>query len=141
METPDVNNKRVLTNGSDVGSNVIIPIGGQTPPTKTAGDNDDEKKAQKKPKKSIISEIIKQIIPVKKSRRTKIVFKLRYSPSIERLFIQKKIDVPRLAIDIIKRIIVLNVIPVKDKTNDITVRKTDIIVIKGMYERSVIRIV
>lgn len=51
METPDVNNKRVLTNGSDVGSNVIIPIGGQTPPTKTAGDNDDEKKGSKKTKK------------------------------------------------------------------------------------------
>jgi len=59
----------VLTKGSINGSNVssnLIPSGGQTPPTVTAGDKLAWKKAQKNGKNNIASDAKNKIIPIYK---------------------------------------------------------------------------
>lgn len=53
----------MFNKGTAFGSKVLIPFGGQIPPTSIVGDKLAAKKAQKKPKKNITSETIKRITP------------------------------------------------------------------------------
>jgi hypothetical protein len=75
IETPDVRRMRVFNNGRVKAFKGRILTGGQTPPIKIEGDRADEKNAQKNPKKSITSEAIKRIIPVRRSRPTERVLR------------------------------------------------------------------
>ena len=61
--TPEDNNRSVLTKGNPHTSKAWIVFGGQIAPTAMAGDKLTWKKAQKKAKKNIISEIINKSIP------------------------------------------------------------------------------
>jgi hypothetical protein len=64
MLIPEERSNTVFNNGKPNGLTTCIPTGGQTQPIQIEGDILYEKKAQKKLKKNIISEIINKIIPV-----------------------------------------------------------------------------
>jgi len=61
--TPDDNKIIVFNNGKCVYEIISIPIGGQIQPIQIEGAREEWKNAQKKEKKSIISEAIKRTIP------------------------------------------------------------------------------
>jgi len=67
---PEINKQKVFTNGNCQGLITSIITGGQIPPIWAEGTKLAWKKAQKKPKKNIISEIINNNIPTNKPRRT-----------------------------------------------------------------------
>ena len=71
--TPEDNNTKVLSNGTSKGLNAIIPIGGQTLPTSTAGEILLWKKAQKKDRKKKTSETINKTIPQRRPNSTILV--------------------------------------------------------------------
>jgi len=60
---PDNNNNKVLNKGISKGFITSIAMGGHTRPKFISGDKDIWKNAQKKPKNSMISEIINRINP------------------------------------------------------------------------------
>jgi hypothetical protein len=64
--TPDDNNIIVFNKGKPHGFKTTIPAGGHTHPIAIDGARLQWKKAQKKPKKNIISETINNIIPKRK---------------------------------------------------------------------------
>jgi hypothetical protein len=53
----------VFNNGTSIGSNTLIPFGGQIEPISITGARAAAKKAQKKAKKNITSETMNRIIP------------------------------------------------------------------------------
>jgi hypothetical protein len=53
----------VLSKGTSIGLNTLIPFGGQIEPISITGANAAAKKAQKKAKKNITSETMNKIIP------------------------------------------------------------------------------
>jgi hypothetical protein len=61
--TPEETRIRVLRRGTSNGLNGIIPLGGHHTPISRVGDRLLWKKAQKKEKKNIISEVMNRIIP------------------------------------------------------------------------------
>lgn len=61
---PEVNNNKVFNKGNEKISKVKIFIGGQTLPTNILGEILELKNAQKKAKKSIISDSIKSVTPL-----------------------------------------------------------------------------
>lgn len=63
----------MFNRGIEKGSKGRIPVGGQQAPISTEGVNLLWKKAQKKEKKNIISEIINKIIPHRKPFTTLVV--------------------------------------------------------------------
>jgi hypothetical protein len=73
MVTPDDNNNNVLTNGNPQMSRGWIPLGGHTQPIAIEGERLTWKKAQKKAKKNITSETIKNTIPKRSPRLTAFV--------------------------------------------------------------------
>jgi hypothetical protein len=54
----------VFNNGTSIGSNTLIPFGGQIEPISITGARAAAKKAQKKAKKNITSETINNNIPI-----------------------------------------------------------------------------
>jgi hypothetical protein len=63
MLTPEESKISVFKKGNSKGLRTSISLGGQTQPMATEGDKLEWKKAQKKPKKNIISETINKITP------------------------------------------------------------------------------
>lgn len=61
---PELNNKIVFNNGICQGLNVVKKAGGHMPPKTGLGLKLTWKKAQKKPKKNIISDKINKITPI-----------------------------------------------------------------------------
>lgn len=61
--TPDDNKINVFKKGNSNGAISSNPLGGHKQPILTAGDKLEWKKAQKNPKKNIISDTINNIIP------------------------------------------------------------------------------
>jgi urease accessory protein UreE len=61
--TPEESKIKVFRKGNSKGFSTSISLGGQTHPIATEGDKLEWKKAQKKPKKNIISETINKITP------------------------------------------------------------------------------
>ena len=72
--TPDDNRIIVFNNGSIHGFIGRIPNGGQTQPIQIVGDTLEWKKAQKKPKKNIISETMNKTNPIRRPRCTAVVW-------------------------------------------------------------------
>jgi len=60
---PEQSNNNVFNNGTSIGLNVSIPLGGQMEPISITGARAAAKKAQKKAKKNIISDTINNNIP------------------------------------------------------------------------------
>jgi hypothetical protein len=90
MDTPEVRRRRVFMRGRVKGLRGTMFAGGQMPPMAMEGLREAEKKAQKKPKKSMISEPMKSTMPVRRSRLTERVCRPRYSLSRARVRIQPK---------------------------------------------------
>jgi hypothetical protein len=67
---PDITNKAVFNKGYSITLIISIPIGGQISPKTIEGLSAEWKKAQKKPKKSIISEAMNNKNPLFKPMRT-----------------------------------------------------------------------
>ena len=63
---PDNSKIKVLAKGTSQGLKGWIPLGGHIAPSSTVGAKAEWKKAQKKPKKNITSDIIKRNIPKRK---------------------------------------------------------------------------
>lgn len=61
--TPDARSTAVFRSGTENGLSGAIPVGGQAQPISGVGANLLWKKAQKKAKKNIISEVINRTIP------------------------------------------------------------------------------
>jgi hypothetical protein len=60
---PEHNRIKVFNNGISIGSNTLIPFGGQIEPISITGANAAAKNAQKKAKKNITSDTMNKIIP------------------------------------------------------------------------------
>jgi hypothetical protein len=60
---PEQSKIKVFNKGTSIGSNTLIPFGGQIEPISITGARAAAKKAQKKAKKNITSETINRIIP------------------------------------------------------------------------------
>jgi len=63
-DAPELSNKMVLSSGISQALKVVKKAGGQIPPSTGEGLKLEWKKAQKKPKKNIISETINKITPI-----------------------------------------------------------------------------
>jgi len=62
-DTPEASKTAVFSKGTEKGLMGSIPVGGQVHPSSGVGASDLWKKAQKKAKKNITSEVINRIIP------------------------------------------------------------------------------
>jgi len=70
IETPEITKRIVFNSGKLPGCIMLIPSNGHSDPKTIEGHNEEWKKAQKKPKKSITSEEINKRKPKIKPRRT-----------------------------------------------------------------------
>ena len=74
---PEVSKIKVFIRGTPKGLNLLIPIGGHWQPSSILGDKLLWKKAQKKEKKNITSEIINNTIPQRNPKTTASVWRPR----------------------------------------------------------------
>lgn len=65
-ETPEASRTAVFNKGTAKGFKGVMPVGGQVHPISGVGARLEWKKAQKKPKKNMTSEIINRIIPIRR---------------------------------------------------------------------------
>jgi len=65
-DTPEAKRTAVFNKGTAKGFKGVMPAGGHVHPISGVGARLEWKKAQKKPKKNIISEIMKRIIPIRR---------------------------------------------------------------------------
>ena len=78
---PEVSKIKVFIRGTPKGLKLFTPIGGHWQPSSIFGDKLLWKKAQKKEKKNITSEIINRTIPHRKPKTTASVWRPKYVPS------------------------------------------------------------
>lgn len=88
--SPETINNPVFNKGYSATVIIVKPNGGQTPPIKIDGLADEWKKAQKNPKKSIISEAINSKNPLFKPNLTTCVWCPKKVPSLIIAVNQKK---------------------------------------------------